>query len=285
MNFKIKYIDFFSHHSLYVYTFYISLILKENMKNILHDMEEYLKEMLTSNARHRKSFIAQLVIIFILACAYLKQSQLMQYYYNTLTGRVILISLFVLSCNCRYMFVTLALIVCIFFISFKTYEGFSLTDVDSISSSIKTNLPASMVSLPSNPTPQNIYDYLNKQVCATGNADTYKQIIESPSSSDDAKLLATNAFGFSAAMCKAGAPFYQQPQPLFDDFAKSCSSTADQDKKMVDLTSSIGADPNSSNIFSAPLIAIAKWFSTTRSAVCGAAATTTTTTTATATPS
>jgi hypothetical protein len=248
------------------------------MKNILHDMEEYLKEMLTSNARHRTSFIAQLVIIFILLWAYLKQSHRLQYYYNTMTGRIILVLLFVLSCNCRYMFVTLALIACIFLISFKTFEGFSLTDVDSISSSIKTNLPASMVSLPSNPTPQNIYDYLNKQVCATGNADTYKQIIESPSSSDDAKMLATNAFGFSAGMCKAGAPFYQQPQPLFDDFAKSCSSTADQDKKMVDLTSSISADPNSNNIFSAPLIAIAKWFSTTRSAVCGAAAATTTAT-------
>jgi hypothetical protein len=180
------------------------------------------------------------------------------------------------------MFVTLALIVCIFFISFTTYEGFSLTDVDSISSSIKSNLPASMVSLPPNPTPQNIYDYLSKQVCTVGNTDMYKQIIDSPSSSDDAKLLATNALGFNTALCKPDAPFYQKPQALFDDFKNSCSSTlSGNDKKMADLSTSISTDPNSSNIFTAPLIDIAKWFSTTRSAVCGAATTVTTTTTTT----
>jgi hypothetical protein len=240
------------------------------MKNILNDV----KEIITLNVSHRQSFLIQLVVIFILFCAYMKQSHRLQYYYNTLAGRIILIFLFVLSCNYRYMFVTFALIICIFFISFKTYEGFSLTDVDSISSSIKSNLPASMVSLPSNPTPQNIYDYLNKQVCATGNADTFSQIITSPSSSDDAKMLATNAIGFNAAMCKTGAPFYQKPQALFDDFKNTCASTlTGQDKKMTDLASSISADPNSSNIFSTPLIEIAKWFSTTRSAICGAAAT------------
>ena len=241
------------------------------MKNILNDV----KEIFTLNTSHRQSFITQLVIVFILFCAYMKQSHLLQYYYNTIPGRIILISLFVLSCNYRYMFVTLALIICIFFISFKTYEGFSLTDVDSISSSIKSNLPASMVSLPPNPTPQNIYDYLNKQVCATGNADVYSQIAMSQSSSDDAKMLATNALGFNTAMCKTGAPFYQQPQPLFDDFTNTCTTLTGQDKKMADISSSISADPNSVNIFSAPLIAIANWFSTTRSAICGAAVTAT----------
>lgn len=241
------------------------------MKNILNDV----KEIFTLNTSHRRPFITQLVIVFIILCAYLKQSHRLQYYYNTLTGRIILISLFVLSCNYRYMFVTLALVICIFFISFKTYEGFSLTDVDSISSSIKSNLPASMVSLPPNPTPQNIYDYLNKQVCATGNADVYSQIAMSPSSSDDAKMLATNALGFNTAMCKTGAPFYQQPQPLFDDFTNTCTTLTGQDKKMADISSSISANPNSVNIFSAPLIAIANWFSTTRSAICGAAVTAT----------
>jgi hypothetical protein len=244
------------------------------MKHILNDV----KEIMISNINHHKSFVAQLIIIiFILSCAYFQQSYRLEYYYNTILGRIMIVSLIALSCNYRYMFVTIALVICIFFISFKTYEGFSLTDVDSISSSIKSTLPASIVSLPPNPTPQNIYDYLNKQVCATGNADIYKQIIESPSSSDDAKLLATNALGFNTALCKSGAPFYQKPQALFDDFKNSCNSTlSGNDKKMADLASSISADANSSNIFSAPLIAISKWFSTTRSAVCGAAATTTT---------
>lgn len=241
------------------------------MKYILND----IKEIFILNATHRQSFITQIVIIFILFCTYMKQSHRLQYYYNTLAGRIILVSLLVISCNYRYMFVTLALIACIFFISFKTYEGFSLTDVDSISSTIKSSLPASMVSLPPNPTPQNIYDFLNKQVCTTGNADMYSQIIQSSSSSSDAKLLATNAFGFNAAMCKPNAPFYQKPQLLFDDFKNSCSpNLTGQDKRMVDLSSSISADANSVNIFSAPIIAIANWFSTTRSAICGAAAVT-----------
>jgi hypothetical protein len=240
------------------------------MKNILNNMEEIF----TLNISHQ-SFITQLVIIFILFCAYMKQSHRLQYYYNTLTGRIILVSLFVISCNYRYMFVTIALIICIFFISLKTYEGFSLTDVDSISSSIKSNLPASMVSLPPNPTPQNIYDYLNKQVCTPGNADVYSQIIMSPSSSDDAKMLATNALGFNTAMCKTNGPFYQKPQPLFDDFKNTCTTLTGQDKKMADLSSSISTDTNSVNTFSAPLVTIANWFSTTRSAICGAAVTAT----------
>jgi hypothetical protein len=248
------------------------------MKAILNRV----KEIMFSNINHRTSFMAQLIIIFILLCAYFKQSHRLEYYYNTILGRTFMIFLLVLSCNYRYMFVTFTLIVCIFFISFKTYEGFTLTDVDSISTSIKSNLPASMVSLPPNPTPQNIYDYLSKQVCTVGNTDMYKQIIDSPSSSDDAKLLATNALGFNTALCKSDAPFYQKPQALFDDFKNSCSKTlAGNDKKMTDLSASITADPNSSNIFSAPVIAIAKWFSTTRSAVCGAATTVTTTTTTT----
>jgi len=241
------------------------------MKNILNDV----KEIITLNTSHRESFITQLVIIFILFCTYMKQSHRLQFYYNTLPGRIILIVLLVLSCSYRYMFVTLALIMCIFFISFKTYEGFSLTDVDSISSSIKSGLPASMVSLPPNPTPQNIYDYLNKQVCTPGNADVYSQIIMSPSSSDDAKLLATNALGFNAAICKTDGPFYQKPQALFDDFKNTCTTLTGQDKKIADLSSSISADPNSVNTFSAPLVTVAKWFSTTRSAICGAAAVTT----------
>ena len=252
------------------------------MKNILNDV----KEIITLNTSHRQSFITQLVIIFILFCAYMKQSHRLQYYYNTISGRIILVCLFILSCNYRYMFVTLALIICIFFISFKTYEGFSLTDVDSISSSIKSSLPASMVSLPPNPTPQNIYDYLNKQVCAPGNADIYKQIYQSTSSSDDAKLLAGNGIGINYAICNTDSPYYQKPQLLFDGLKKSCAPSPDSnDKKIADLSSSIIADPNSSNIFSAPLIAIARWYSTARSAICGAAATTTPATPATNTVS
>ena len=232
-----------------------------------------VKETILININNRKSFMIQIVAIFITLYVYVKHLYRLQYYYNTLIGRIILVLLILFSCNYRYMFVTFTLIACMFFISFKTYEGFSLTDVDSISSGIKSSLPASMVSLPSNPTPQNIYVYLNKQVCATGNSDIYSQIITSPHSSDDAKTLATNAFGFNNAICKSGAPFYQNPQGLFDDFKSSCSpSLTGQDKKMVDLASSVTADPNSSNIFSAPLISIAKWFSTTRSAICGAAA-------------
>lgn len=249
-----------------------------NMNNIFNNV----KETFLRNINNRKSFMIQLVVFFITLYLYVKHSYRLQYYYNTLIGRVILVLLILFSCNYRYMFVTFALIACMFFISFKTYEGFgvtfginegfSLTDVDSISSSIKSSLPASMVSLPANPTPQNIYDYLNKQVCASGNSDIYSQIIASPSSSSDAKTLATTAFGLNSAMCKSGTPYYQKPQALFDAFKSDCTGASAPDKKMMDLATSVTADPNSSNIFSAPLLAIANWLSTTNSAICGAVA-------------
>ena len=239
-----------------------------NMNNIYNNV----KETILININNRKSFMIQLVAIFITLYVYVKHSYRIQYYYNTLIGRVILVLLIIFSCNYRYMFVTFALIACMFFISFKTYEGFSLTDVDSISSSIKSSLPASMVSLPSNPTPQNIYDNLNKQVCASGNSDIYSQIIASPSSSSDAKTLATTAFGLNGAMCKSGTVYYQKPQALFDAFKSDCTGASAPDKKMMDLATSVTADPNSSNIFSAPLLAIANWLSTTNSAICGAVA-------------
>ena len=240
-----------------------------NMNNIFNNV----KETFLRNINNRKSFMIQLVVIFITLYLYVKHSYRLQYYYNTLIGRVILVLLILFSCNYRYMFVTFALIACMFFISFKTYEGFSLTDVDSISSSIKSSLPASMVSLPANPTPQNIYDYLNKQVCASGNSDIYSQIIASPSSSSDAKTLATTAFGLNSAMCKSGTPYYQKPQALFDAFKSDCTGGASApDKKMMDLATSVTADTNSANIFSAPLLAIANWLSTTNSAICGAVA-------------
>jgi hypothetical protein len=237
-----------------------------NMNNIFNNV----KETFLRNINNRKSFMIQLVVIFITLYLYVKHSYRLQYYYNTLIGRVILVLLILFSCNYRYMFVTFALIACVFFISFKTYEGFSLTDVDSISSSIKSSLPASMVSLPANPTPQNIYDYLNKQVCASGNSDIYSQIIASPSSSSDAKTLATTAFGLNGAMCKSGTVYYQKPQELFDAFKSDCTGASAPDKKMMDLATSVTADTNSANIFSAPLLAIANWLSTTNSAICGA---------------
>lgn len=239
-----------------------------NMNNIFNNV----KETFLRNINNRKSFMIQLVVIFITLYLYVKHSYRLQYYYNTLIGRVILVLLILFSCNYRYMFVTFALIACMFFISFKTYEGFSLTDVDSISSSIKSSLPASMVSLPSNPTPQNIYDYLNKQVCSSGNSDIYSQIIASPSSSSDAKTLATTAFGLNGAMCKSGTLYYQKPQALFDAFKSDCTGASAPNKKMMDLATSVTADPNSANIFSAPLVAIANWLSTTNSAICGAVA-------------
>jgi len=246
-----------------------------NMNNIFNNM----KETFLININNRKTFMIQLVAIFVTLYVYVKHLYRLQYYYNTLIGRIILVLLILFSCNYRYMFVTFTLIACMFAISFKTYEGFgggsyegfSLTDVDSISSRIKSSLPASMVSLPSNPTPQNIYDYLNKQTCASGNSDIYSQIITSPSSSDDAKTLATTAFGLNSAMCKSGTTFYQKPQALFDAFKGDCTGASAPDKKMMDLATSVTADPNSVNIFSAPLVAIANWLSTTNSAICGAA--------------
>ena len=93
-------------------------------------------------------------------------------------------------------------------------------------------------------------------------------------------------------MCSSGvgATFYQNPQALFDDFKNNtCASNPNVDdstKKLTALASSVTADATSSNVFSAPLIAIAKWLSTTQSAICGAAATPTPATpAATTTPS
>lgn len=207
----------------------------------------------------------------IYACLF--HSSKVQHFYNTVVGRVLIIVIISVGCAYRCLFFVLIFIVCIFVNSCKTYEGFSLTDIDSITSSIKSNLPASMVSLPSNPTPQNIYDYLNKQICTAGNSDIYSQIATSSSSSDDAKLLANTASAFNGAMCKSNAIFYQKPQAIFDDFKNTCASNpgvSDQNKQIMSLASSITADATSSNVFSAPLIAIAKWITTTQSAICGA---------------
>jgi hypothetical protein len=222
------------------------------------------------------SFMAQIALGLGMVYACICHSNQMQYYYNTIAGRILIISIISITCSFRYTLFVPIFIICILFNSFKTYEGFSLTDVDSITSSIKNNLPASMVSLPANPTPQNIYDYINKQICTAGNSDIYNQIASSVSSSDDAKLLANTAFMFNGAMCNSGAMFYQKPQAIFDDFKNTCASNpdvSDQNKNIMALASSVTKDPNSSNVFSAPLIAIAKWISTTQSAVCGATAT------------
>ncbi len=230
------------------------------------------------------SIVMQIVLgIGVIIYTYLFHSQI-QYYYNTLAGRMLMIFIIGIGCGYKYTLFVSIFIICIFLNSFKTYEGFSLTDVDSITSSIKNNLPASMVSLPANPTPQDIYDYLNKQICTAGNSDIYKQIYQSPSSSADAKLLAMTALGFNGEMCKKGpgATFYQNPQALFDDFKLTCASNPkldDSTKNLMTLASSVTADSTSSNTFSAPLIAIAKWISTTQSAICGATATTATTAT------
>ena len=254
------------------------------MNKTIGDVIKEIKSMNTKDA-HGKSIVMQIALGLGIIYACLFHSNQMQYYYNTLSGRMLII--FIISVGCSYeytLFVTIFLI-CIFLNSFKTYEGFSLTDVDSITSSIKNNLPASMVSLPANPTPQDIYDYLNKQICTAGNSDIYKQIYNSPSSSADAKLLASTALGFNGEMCKntPGATFYQNPQVLFDDFKNNtCASNpnlSDSTKTLTALASSITADSTSSNVFSAPLIAIAKWISTTQSAICGAAATPAATTT------
>jgi hypothetical protein len=220
--------------------------------------------------------MAQIALGLGMVYACICHSNQMQYYYNTIAGRILIISIISITCSFRYTLFVPIFIICILFNSFKTYEGFSLTDVDSITSSIKNNLPASMVSLPANPTPQNIYDYINKQICTAGNSDIYNQIASSVSSSDDAKLLANTAFMFNGAMCNSGAMFYQKPQAIFDDFKNTCASNpdvSDQNKNIMALASSVTKDPNSSNVFSAPLIAIAKWISTTQSAVCGATAT------------
>jgi len=258
---------------------------------------DVIKEIKSINFKFKESngtsIIMQIALgLGVIIYTYLFHSQI-QYYYNTLAGRMLMIFIIGVGYGYKYTLFVSIFIICIFFNSFNTYEGFSLTDVDSITSSIKNNLPASMVSLPANPTPQDIYDYLNKQICTAGNADIYKQIYQSTSSSDDAKLLAMTALGFNGEMCKkgAGATFYQNPQALFDDFKNNtCASNpnlSDSTKKLTALASSISADATSSNVFSAPLIAIANWISTTQSAICGAAATpaATTTPTVTTTPS
>ena len=266
------------------------IILLINMNKTVGDVIKEIKSMNTKDA-HGKSIVMQIALGLGIIYACLFHSRQMQYYYNTLSGRMLMIFIISVGCGYKYtLFVTIFLI-CIFLNSFKTYEGFSLTDVDSITSSIKNNLPASMVSLPANPTPQNIYDYLNKQICTAGNTDIYKQIYQSPSSSADAKQLAMTALGFNGEMCKSGpgATFYQNPQALFDDFKLTCASNPNVDdstKNLMTLASSITADATSSTVFSAPLIAIAKWISTTQSAICGAAATPTPATpAATTTPS
>ena len=254
------------------------------MNKSVGDVVKDIKSIQIKNLFNKsQSSVAQIALGLGIIYACICHSNQMQYYYNTIAGRILIISIISISCSYRYMLFVPIFIICILFNSFKTYEGFSLTDVDSITSSIKTNLPASMVSLPANPTPQNIYDYLNKQICTAGNSDIYKQIASSVSSSDDAKLLANTAFMFSRDyMCNSGATFYQNPQAVFDDFKNTCASNpdvSDQNKHIMTLASSVTTDPNSSNVFSAPLIAIAKWISTTQSAICGAAATTPATTT------
>ena len=245
------------------------------MNKTVGDVMKDIKSVQIKNLLNN-SFMAQIALGLGMVYACICHSNQMQYYYNTIAGRILIISIISITCSFRYTLFVPIFIICILFNSFKTYEGFSLTDVDSITSSIKNNLPASMVSLPANPTPQNIYDYINKQICTAGNSDIYNQIASSVSSSDDAKLLANTAFMFNGAMCKSGAMFYQKPQAVFDDFKNTCASNpdvSDQNKTIMALASSVTTDPNSSNVFSAPLIAIAKWISTTQSAICGASAT------------
>ena len=245
------------------------------MNKTVGDVMKDIKSVQIKNLLNN-SFMAQIALGLGMVYACICHSNQMQYYYNTIAGRILIISIISITCSFRYTLFVPIFIICILFNSFKTYEGFSLTDVDSITSSIKNNLPASMVSLPANPTPQNIYDYINKQICTAGNSDIYKQIASSVSSSDDAKLLANTAFMFNGAMCNSGAMFYQKPQAVFDDFKNTCASNpdvSDQNKTIMALASSVTTDPNSSNVFSAPLIAIAKWISTTQSAICGASAT------------
>jgi hypothetical protein len=245
------------------------------MNKTVGDVMKDIKSVQIKNLLNN-SFMAQIALGLGMVYACICHSNQMQYYYNTIAGRILIISIISITCSFRYTLFVPIFIICILFNSFKTYEGFSLTDVDSITSSIKNNLPASMVSLPANPTPQNIYDYINKQICTAGNSDIYNQIASSVSSSDDAKLLANTAFMFNGAMCNSGAMFYQKPQAVFDDFKNTCASNpdvSDQNKTIMALASSVTTDPNSSNVFSAPLIAIAKWISTTQSAICGASAT------------
>jgi len=258
--------------------------MNKSVGDVIKDIKGIQKKNLFNS-----SFISQIALGLGMIYACLCHSSQMQHYYNTIAGRILIIFIISISCSYKYMLFVSIFIICIFFNSFKTYEGFSLTDVDSITSSIKNNLPASIVSLPANPTPQDIYDYTNKQICTAGNTDIYKQIYQSTSSSADAKLLVGTAIGFNGEMCKKapGATFYQNPKALFDDFKLTCDSNPkldDSTKKLMTLASSVTADSTSSNVFSAPVIAIAKWLSTTQSAICGASATPATTTTPATTP-
>ena len=254
--------------------------MNKSIGDVIKDIKSIqIKNLFNKN----QSSVAQIALGLGMIYACLYNSNIMQHYYNTLAGRILIILIISIGCSYKYTFFVIIFIICILINSFKTYEGFSLTDVDSITSSIKNNLPASMVSLPANPTPQDIYDYLNKQICTAGNTDIYKQIYQSTSSSADAKLLVGTAIGFNGEMCKKapGATFYQKPKALFDDFKLTCDSNPkldDSTKKLMTLASSVTADSTSSNVFSAPVIAIAKWLSTTQSAICGASATPATTT-------
>jgi hypothetical protein len=253
---------------------------KQHMNKTVGDVIKELKSMNFKDA-FGKTVMMQIALGLGVIYACFFHSSQMQHYYSTMTGRILMIFVIGIGYVYNYKFFVFIVIVCIFLNSLTTYEGFSLTNIDSIASSIKNNLPASMVSLPANPTPQNIYDYLNKQICTAGNADIYKQIYQSSSSSADAKLLAMTALGFNGEMCNKapGATFYQNPQALFDDFKNTCASNPNVDdstKNLMTLASSVTADSTSSNVFSAPLVAIAKWLTTTQSAICGAAATTAT---------
>jgi hypothetical protein len=254
------------------------------MNKTVGDVIKEIKSMNTKGA-YGKSVIIQIVLGLGVIYSCLFFSSQMQYYYSTLTGRMLMIIIISIGCGYKYTLFVSIFIICIFLNSFKTYEGFSFTDVDSITAGIKNNLPASVVSLPANPTPQNIYDYLNKQVCTPENSVIYKQITSSTSSSDDAKLLSQTGSGMNTLICSSGEMFYQKPQELFDAFKSACASNPKLDEagkkraeKITALTSSISADSTSSNVFSAPLIAIAKWYSTANSAICGATATPATTT-------
>ena len=254
--------------------------MNKSIGDVIKDIKSIqIKNLFNKN----QSSVAQIALGLGMIYACLYNSNIMQHYYNTLAGRILIILIISIGCSYKYTFFVIIFIICILINSFKTYEGFSLTDIDSITSSIKNNLPAAMVSLPANPTPQDIYDYTNKQICTAGNTDIYKQIYQSTSSSADAKLLAMTALGFNGEMCKKapGATFYQKPKALFDDFKLTCDSNPkldDSTKKLMTLASSVTADSTSSNVFSAPVIAIAKWLSTTQSAICGASATPATTT-------
>ena len=133
--------------------------MNKSVGDVMKDLKSIQIKTLLNN-----SFMAQIALGLGMIYACIFHSNEMQYYYNTIAGRILIISIISISCSFKYTLFVPIFIICIFFNSFKTYEGFSLADVDSITSSIKNNLPSSMVSLPANPTPQDIYDYTNKQI-------------------------------------------------------------------------------------------------------------------------